>query len=127
MKMMASRKSSGVAVKTEEIETDDEKGEDDRKPEAHVPSTSSGGDAFKEETNNEEDEETTLVEFKFCSISTMTNNYELEGTLHIPMLQDATTGIYSLPMGKTCGSGLQQVLGLEKRRYYFLFRTVFAT
>ena len=93
--------SSGVAVtvKTEEIETDDENGEDD----SHVPS--SGGDAFKKETDNEKDEETTLVEFKFCSISTMTNNYELEGTLHIPMLQDATTGIYSLPMGKTIFRG----------------------
>ena len=97
--------SGGVVVKTEEIETDEDDGEDDRKPEAVT--SSSGSDAFKEETDNEEDEETTLVEFKFCSTNTycITKDYDLEGTLLIPMLQDATTGLYSLPMGKTSFRG----------------------
>jgi len=95
--------SGGAAVKTEEVETDDE--EDKKRPDL---ATSGAVKTEEVETDKEEDdeEETTLVEFKFCSMGgRITDKYELEGTLHIPMLQDATTGMYSLPIGKTSFRG----------------------
>ena len=66
-----------------------------------------GGEEMNKNDNPNQSRRTTLVEFKFCSVNTycITKDYELEGTLHIPMLQDATTGIYTLPVGSTVFKG----------------------
>jgi len=66
-----------------------------------------GGEEVSKNDNPNQSKRTTLVEFKFCSINSFgtTGDYELEGTLHIPMYQDATTGIYTLPIGRTVFKG----------------------
>jgi len=67
-----------------------------------------GGEEVSKNNNPNQSRRTTLVEFKFCSVRSICSgagDYELEGTLHIPMLQDATTGIYSLPVGRTVFKG----------------------
>ena len=76
------------AIKQEETgalkqETDDEKNE-----------------FIKEETDDEEEaeEKTVLVEFKFRNSQTsLLYEGEWEGTIVVPMLQDARTGLYRLP------------------------------
>mmetsp|Transcript_19528 Transcript_19528/g.42492 ORF Transcript_19528/g.42492 Transcript_19528/m.42492 type:complete len:585 (+) Transcript_19528:271-2025(+) len=93
------REGGAAAAAAMKQETDDE-GEDDS-PREH------GTVAMKQETDDEKDDEgetmnEVLVEFKFRSCKTyLVKAGQWEGVLQVPMLQDAKTGLFSLPMGDT--------------------------
>ena len=108
-------------IKTEDIasvETKDIQEEKDNKEDkeaAGIVDLTTTNDDDKKLASASSSDPPTLVEFKFCSNGWLNDNiylrsslvydYEWEGTLHIPMYQDAITGMYTLPVGKTLFRG----------------------
>ena len=69
----------------------------------------------KKSKTEDGDEARVMVEFKFKSCKTRElDDGEMEGTLHVPMLQDNTTGHLRIPEGRTEVEGKTKLYGREE-------------